>query len=120
MKIEITNQKENPLQSRKEVYFTIDHVGETTPGRNAVAEDIAKKTKSKRDCVVIDNIESLYGIGKSKGYAKVYDSKESAMSYESKYLLKRNGIGVPPPAPKEGAAPGAAPAAAPAPAPKAK
>jgi len=104
MKIEITDQKENPLQKRKEVYFTIDHVGETTPGRNAVAEDIAKKTKSKRDCVVIDNIESVYGIGKSKGYAKVYDSKESAMSYENKYLLKRNGIGVEAPAPAEGAA----------------
>ncbi|MDR0309173.1 MAG: 30S ribosomal protein S24e [Candidatus Methanoplasma sp.] len=92
MKIEITNQKENPLQKRKEVYFTIDHAGESTPGRNAVAEDIAKKMKSKRDCVVVDNIESVYGIGKSKGYAKVYDSKESALSFENGYLLKRNGI----------------------------
>lgn len=105
MKIEITNQKENPLQKRTEIYFTIDHVGETTPGRNAVAEDIAKRLKSKRDCVVIDSIESVYGIGKSKGYAKVYDSKESALSYESKYLLKRNGIEAPQPEPKEGAAP---------------
>jgi small subunit ribosomal protein S24e len=113
MKIEITNQKENPLQGRKEVYFTIDHVGETTPGRNAVAEDIAKKMKSKRDCVVVDSIESVYGIGKSKGYAKVYDSKESAMSFENKHLLKRNGIGVEAPAPaaKDGAAPAPAPAA---------
>ena len=105
MKIEITNQKENPLQKRKEVYFNIDHVGETTPGRNAVAEDIAKKMKSKRDCVVIDNIESVYGIGKSKGYAKVYDNKESALSYESKYLLKRNGIGVEAPPASDKAAP---------------
>jgi small subunit ribosomal protein S24e len=92
MKIEITNQRENPLQKRKEVYFTIDHVGETTPGRNAVAEDIGKKMKSKRDCVVIDSIESVFGIGKSEGYAKVYESKAAALSYERKYLLKRNGI----------------------------
>ncbi|MCL2509861.1 MAG: 30S ribosomal protein S24e [Methanomassiliicoccaceae archaeon] len=111
MKIEITSQKDNPLQKRKEVYFTIDHVGEKTPGRNSVAEEIAKKVKSKRDCVVIDNIESNYGIGKSKGYAKVYESKEIAMSYENKYLLKRNGIGVEAPAPAAG---GAAPAPAPA------
>jgi len=115
MKIEITNQKENPLQKRTEVHFNIDHVGEKTPGRNAVAEDIAKKMKSKRDCVVIDNIEPVYGIGKSKGYAKVYDSKESALSYENEHLLKRNGIGVAPPAPPAGA-----PAAAPAAPPKAK
>jgi small subunit ribosomal protein S24e len=99
MKIEITSQKKNPLQQRTEVYFTIDHVGETTPGRNAVAEDIAKKTKSKRDCVVVDSIESVYGIGKSKGYAKVYDSKESALAFDQEHLLKRNGIGAEPPAP---------------------
>jgi len=92
MKIEIKEQKENPLQKRVEVYFTIDHVGESTPGRNAVAEDIAKKMKSKRDCVVVDSIESVYGIGKSKGYAKVYSSKKCALAYESDYLLKRNGI----------------------------
>jgi len=111
MKIEITSKKVNPLQKRTEVYFSIDHVGETTPGRNAVAEDIAKKMKSKRDCVVIDNIESVYGIGKSKGYAKVYDSKESAMSFENEHLLKRNGIGVEPPAPATPAGGAPAPAA---------
>ncbi|MCL2149081.1 MAG: 30S ribosomal protein S24e [Methanomassiliicoccaceae archaeon] len=112
MKIEITSQKENPLQKRREVYFTIDHAGESTPGRNAVAEDIAKKMKSKRDCVVVDNIESVYGIGRSKGYAKVYDSKESALSYENGYLLKRNGIAAAAPAPAEaGKAPAAEPAA---------
>jgi len=103
MKIEITQKKENPLQKRVEVYFTIDHVGESTPGRNVVAEDIAKKMKSKRDCVVVDSIDSVYGIGKSKGYAKVYSNKKFALEYESEHLLKRNGI--------EAAAPAPAPAA---------
>lgn len=97
MKMEITQQKENPLAKRVEVYFTIDHNGESTPGRNAVAEEVAKQLKSKRDCTVVDCIESMYGTGKSKGYAKVYDSKEAAMEFESEYLLKRNGIGVPEP-----------------------
>ncbi|MFA6805641.1 MAG: 30S ribosomal protein S24e [Candidatus Methanomethylophilaceae archaeon] len=92
MKMEITNQKEAPIMKRKEVYFTIDHVGESTPGRNAVAEEIAKKLKTKRVCVVVDSLESIYGIGKSKGYAKVYDSKEAALEFENEYLLKRNGI----------------------------
>lgn len=103
MKIEITNQKENPLQKRVEVHFTIDHVGETTPGRNAVAEEIAKKMKSKRNCVVVDSIESVYGIGKSKGYAKVYDSKECALSFEREHLLARNGITKDEPAPEPAA-----------------
>ena len=79
MKMEITQQKDNPLQKRVEVYFTI-------------AEEVAKQLKSKRDCVVVDNIESVYGKGMSKGYAKVYESKEAALEFDREYLLKRNGI----------------------------
>ena len=106
MKMEITQQKDNPLQKRVEVYFTIDHNGESTPGRNAVAEEVAKQLKSKRDCVVVDNIESVYGKGMSKGYAKVYESKEAALEFDREYLLKRNGIeATKPEAPAEEEAP---------------
>ncbi len=97
MKIEITEQRENPLQKRVEVHFTIDHNGESTPGRNAVAEEIAKMTKSKRNCVVIDSIESVFGRGVSVGYAKVYDNMEAALEFDRAYLLKRNGIEAPKP-----------------------
>lgn len=92
MKMEINEKKENPLYKRTEVYFTVDHAGESTPGRNAVAEEVAKQMKAKRDCVVVTTIESVYGTGKSKGYAKVYGSKEAALELEREYLLKRNGI----------------------------
>jgi len=95
MKMEITEKKENPLYKRVEVYFDIDHAGESTPGRNAVAEEVAKLTKSKRDCVVVASVESVYGTGKSKGYAKVYESKDAALNLEREYLLKRNGIEAP-------------------------
>ena len=92
MKMQITNKKENPLYKRVEVYFTLTHEGESTPGRNAVAEAVAKECKTKRDCVVVDTIESVYGKGMSKGYAKVYESKKAALEYDREYLLKRNGI----------------------------
>lgn len=95
MKMEITQTKENPLQKRVEVYFVLDHNGESTPGRNAVAEEVAKQMKSKRNCVVVDNIESVYGKGQSKGYAKVYESLEAALEFDREYLLKRNGIEAP-------------------------
>ena len=95
MKMEITEKKENPLYKRIEVYFDLDHTGESTPGRNAVAEEVAKQMKVKRDCVVVASVESVYGIGKSKGYAKVYESKEAALQLEREYLLKRNGIEAP-------------------------
>ena len=97
MKMEITQKKENPIQKRVEVYFTIDHNGESTPGRNAVAEEIAKQTNSKRTCVVVDTIESVFGRGMSKGYAKVYNTMEDALEFDRAYLLKRNGIEAPKP-----------------------
>ena len=58
----------------------------------ADAKKVAKQMKSSRKCVVVDNIESVYGRGMSKGYAKVYESKEAALEYDREYLLKRNGI----------------------------
>ncbi|MGI6472255.1 MAG: 30S ribosomal protein S24e [Candidatus Methanomethylophilaceae archaeon] len=92
MKIEIREQKKNPLFKREEVRFEINHAGEETPTRNAVAEEIAKIFKAKRSSVVIDEMKGRYGIGVSDGYAKVYDSKEAALEFENEHLLARNGI----------------------------
>ena len=95
MKMEITKKTENPLFKRTEIYFVIDHAGEATPSRGAVVEEIVKQTKAAKDTIVIDNIESIYGNGKSNGYVKVYESKEAALEVESDYILKRNGIAKP-------------------------
>ena len=92
MKMEITEKKENKLLKRTEVRFTIDHVGESTPSKGAVVDEIAKKLNAKRDQIVLNNIDSVYGSGKSAGYVKVYDSKEDALAIEPEYILKRNGI----------------------------
>ena len=57
MKMEITNQRENALQSRTEVCFIVDHARECTPGRNAVAEDLAKQFNTKRELVIVDDLK---------------------------------------------------------------
>ena len=92
MKMEITEKKENKILKRTEVRFTIDHKGESTPSKGAVLEEIAKKLNAKKDQIVLNNIDSVYGNGVSTGYAKVYESKEIALEHEREYLLKRNGI----------------------------
>jgi len=109
MKIEITEKKENLLQERTEVRFTVDHTGEATPTRKAVIDEITKKTGAQKGTVVINNIDTQYGRGISKGYAKVYKSEKAALEFEREYLLKRSGIEAPkaeeykkPEAPKEG------------------
>ena len=92
MKIEITEKKENLLQERTEVRFTVDHTGEATPTRKAVIDEITKMTKAKKGTVVINNIDTQYGRGISKGYVKIYKSKDAALKLEREYLLKRSGI----------------------------
>jgi len=108
MKIEITEKKENLLQERTEVRFTVDHTGEATPTRKAVIDAISKTIKAKKGTVVVNNIDTQYGRGISKGYVKVYVSKEAALKYEREYLLKRSGISKDEEAPE---APAEAPAA---------
>ena len=92
MKIEITEKKENPLQERTEVKFRVDHSGEATPTRKAVTDELSKMLKAKKDTVVLNNLDTTYGRGISKGYAKAYKTKEAALEYEREYLLKRNNI----------------------------
>ncbi|MCQ2052691.1 MAG: 30S ribosomal protein S24e [archaeon] len=92
MKIEIVKKKENMAFKRTEIYFVIDHVGEVTPSKKAVVDEIAKIAKVKRDTVVLNSIETVYGTGKSNGYAKIYATKEEAQTVEPDYILKRNGM----------------------------
>ena len=105
MKIDITEKKENLLQERTEVRFTVDHTGEATPTRKAVIDGISKIMKAKKGTVVINNIDTQYGRGISKGYVKVYVSKDAALKYEREYLLKRSGISKDEETPAEAEAP---------------
>ncbi|MFA5452561.1 MAG: 30S ribosomal protein S24e [Candidatus Methanomethylophilaceae archaeon] len=92
MKMEITEKKVNPLFNRTEIRYTASHISEPTPTKAAVVDEIAKLMKVKKETVVLYNVDTVYGCGVSKGYAKVYESKEAAQKFEPEHLLKRNGI----------------------------
>ena len=44
------------------------------------------------DEVVVHELDSKYGMRKTIGYAKVYDSAEDAMDVEQEHMLDRNKI----------------------------
>ena len=46
----------------------------------------------QKERVIVSDMESEYGKGASKGYAKVYGSTESAKKHEREHLLVRNGL----------------------------
>jgi small subunit ribosomal protein S24e len=90
MELDIKNKRENSLLNRIEVQFIVHHPNNPTPKRANVREELSKAMKVPKDRVVVDNMKSAFGVHSTKGYAKIYKSKEAAMEIEREYLLKRN------------------------------
>jgi small subunit ribosomal protein S24e len=92
MELKIVSNKENALMGRKEIVFTLQHEGETTPSRVQVRQLLAGEVGSKTENVVIDSMESEYGLGRTHGTARAYRSADDARKTERTHLLKRNSL----------------------------
>ena len=90
MELEIQKTRENPLMKRTELHFVLHHPNSQTPKRDAVRDEISKLLKVPKDRVVVDHMESSFGVHDTKGYAKVYPSKEDALKAENEHILIRN------------------------------
>jgi len=124
MELEIVSKKDNPLLDRTELEVLAHHIGKPTPTRAEVREYVAAAMKAKKDVVMVDHMDSTFGKGVTRGYVKVYKTKEAAMAIEREPIKKRNEGGAKAPAPKKEKAPAAEPepkpAAEPEPKPAAK
>lgn len=92
MDIEIQNKRDNKLLDRTEVRFRVRHDGEPTPTRDAVRDALAGSLNAKKERVILQRLQSDFGRGSSKGYAKVYPSTDQARSVERHFTLVRNGL----------------------------
>jgi small subunit ribosomal protein S24e len=92
LKFQIENKSENKLLERTELSFSVEHPGESTPTRDSVRSTIASSMSVPKERIIVDQMETEYGIGLTKGYAKVYDSQESLMKSERFHLLVRNNL----------------------------
>ena len=90
MELHVVARKENPLLKRVEVTFKAVHKAEGTPTRDAIRSELAKQLKASKDVVVVDRSVSSFGRYETVGYAKVYESKEEALSVERSHILIRN------------------------------
>lgn len=88
MDVEITEKRDNPLLSRKEVRFGIRYEG-ATPKFAEVRTALIEKLKSDDKLTVVDAITPQYGRHKATGYVKVYESAE-AMKVENAQKIKKN------------------------------
>ena len=92
MDIEVVSDEENPMLHRRDVRFQVTH-DETSPSRLSVRDSLAAKLNKDAEEVVVHSIDTKFGMRKSLGYAKVYDSPENAVAVEQEYMLDRNKIG---------------------------
>ena len=83
MEIEIFEKKENVLFDRTEVKFYVLYEGEPTPKLLDVKSKLVALLDTKKECIVVDNIQPKYGGPKAEGYAKM--SKEIQMKTSEIY-----------------------------------
>ncbi|MFP3872236.1 MAG: 30S ribosomal protein S24e [Candidatus Aenigmatarchaeota archaeon] len=90
VEIEIEQEKENKLMSRRELSLSVDHGGEGTPSRKDLQVQIANLVNASKNEVVIDKIDTEYGKEKSMVEVRVYEDEASLQEYERDYFKKRN------------------------------
>ena len=74
------NIKENDmaLLGRKRIKFEIEHLGASTPSKNLIKEEIAKKYSTKPELVAIRHIYTKYGQSKARIIAHIYKDEKMA------------------------------------------
>ena len=120
MELEIVSKKENPLLDRTELEVLAHHAGKPTPTRDEMRQQVAAAMKAKMDVVLVDHMESSFGRGLTRGYVKVYKTKEAALAIEREPIIKRNAPGGGAPEPKKEAEKAPRPEPEPEPEPEAK
>jgi small subunit ribosomal protein S24e len=91
MDIDIIDEDENPMLHRTDVKFEMIHE-EATPSRLSVRDSLAAKLNKDAEEVVIRSLDTKYGMRKTIGHAKVYESPEHAQDVEQDHMLERNKI----------------------------
>ena len=91
MDIDIIEEDENPMLHRTDVRFEVTHE-EATPSRLSVRDSLAASLNKDSEEVVVHELDTKFGMRKTVGYAKVYESPDHARDVEQDHMLERNKI----------------------------
>jgi len=92
MDVDIISEEENPMLHRTDIRFETTHE-DATPSRLSVRDSLAAKLDKGSQEVVVQELNTKFGMRTTVGYAKVYDAPEYALDIEQDHMLKRNKIG---------------------------
>ena len=84
----------NALLARRQFVVDIIHPGRANVSKAELQEKLGEMFKvTETTRIICFGFRTLFGGGKSTGFALIYDSVEDAKKYEPKYRLARNGLG---------------------------
>lgn len=89
MEIEIIEDKNNPMLSRREIRFRAIHEG-ATPSREEVKTRLSTSLDASSDLLIIDYLRPEFGKAERLGYAKLYESEDMLRSIEREHIIERN------------------------------
>ena len=90
MEIEFIEEKENKLFNRKEIKFYVDCEGEATPKALDIKSKLVALLNTKKELLVVDNVQPHYGEPKALGYAKVYETVDDLKYIETEHVIAKN------------------------------
>ena len=70
--------------------MSINDDGEATPKVLDIKSKLVALLNTKKDLIVVDNVQPHYGEPKALGYAKVYDTVDDLEYIETKHVLAKN------------------------------
>jgi len=80
---------------KKNVFFQVVdilHPGKANIPKTEVREKLAKMYKTTADVIFCFGFKTIFGGGRSTGFALIYDSLKDAKMIEPKYRLARHGL----------------------------
>ena len=90
MEIEFIEEKENKVFNRNEIKFYVDYDGEATTKLLDIISKLVALLNTKKELIVVDNVQPHYGEPKALGYAKVYDTVDDLEYIEAQHVIAKN------------------------------
>ena len=88
--VEIIEESKNPLISRTEIKFRVDHFGAGTPNRLEIRKKLAAMKNSNENLTIIRKLQTHYGNSYDIGKANIYENADEIHFYEPFHIQVRN------------------------------
>merc|ERR1739845_154925 len=82
----------NRLLQRRQMIVDVLHPGKATVPKSEIREKLARMYKSTSDNIVCFGFKTLFGGGKTTGFALIYDNMDYLKKFEPKYRQQRLGL----------------------------